>query len=279
MTAKLMLATLFFIHQTNNMTETLHTGDNLEYMRTLPSESIDLIYSDILYGTGRDFGDYKDIKANRKDVEAFYIPRIKEMHRILKDTGSIYLQMDTRINHWLRCILDDIFGCDNFLNEIVWCYRKWTAKQKKYQKNSDRILFYTKTNNHVFNTPQVPKSEKTIKSWGLKKMKVGITKKTELKDISKTTAMPDYIYLSILNYQSDEYVDYSTQKPLELMKIFIEASSNEGDVCADFFAGSGSFGVASKKLNRNVILNDINPNAIKLCKQRLDNANDLFNCC
>ena len=70
-----------------------------------------------------------------------------------------------------------------------------------------------------------------------------------------------------------------TQKPQNLMYRIIKASSNEGDVLADFFAGSGSFGVAAKKLNRNIILNDINPNAIKLCKQRLDNANDLFNCC
>ena len=99
------------------ITETLHCGDNLEYMKTLPSNSIDLIYNDLLYGTGRNFGDYKDIKADRKTVEDFYIPRITEMHRLLKDTGSIYLQMDTRINHWMRCIMDDVFGYNNFRNE------------------------------------------------------------------------------------------------------------------------------------------------------------------
>ena len=100
------------------MTETLHIGDNLEYMKSLQSESIDLIYSDILYGTGRDFGDYKDIKADRKTVEAFYSPRITEMHRLLKQTGSIYLQMDFKISHWVRLILEDVGLL--FQNEIVW---------------------------------------------------------------------------------------------------------------------------------------------------------------
>ena len=123
------------------MTETLHTGDNLEYMRTLESESIDLIYSDILYGTGRNFGDYQDIKADRKTVEAFYIPRITEMHRLLKNTGSIYLQMDTRINHYVRLILEDIFGIDNFRNQISLKRRIKSQNKRKYSftNNTDLI--------------------------------------------------------------------------------------------------------------------------------------------
>ena len=101
------------------MQETLNCGDNLEFMKTLKSGSIDLIYSDILYGTGRDFGDYKDLPSNRQTIDDFYIPRIAEMHRLLKDTGYIYLQMDTRISHWLRVVMDDIFGYNNFRNEIA----------------------------------------------------------------------------------------------------------------------------------------------------------------
>jgi len=87
----------------------LHLGDNLEYMKSLESNSIDLIYCDILYGTGRKFKDYQDLKPKREIIKEHYIPRLTEMHRLLKNTGSIYLQMDTRINHWIRIIMDDIF--------------------------------------------------------------------------------------------------------------------------------------------------------------------------
>ena len=83
--------------------------DNLELMSKIESGTVDLIYCDILYGTGRKFADYQDLKPIRSEIEAHYIPRIKEMHRILKPTGSIYLQMDTRINHWIRCIKYNFF--------------------------------------------------------------------------------------------------------------------------------------------------------------------------
>ena len=100
----------------------------MELMNRLDNCSVDLIYCDILYGTGRKFADYQDLKAIRSVIEEHYVPRIKEMHRVLKDTGSIYLQMDTRINHWIRIILDDVFGYDCFRNEIVACISK--GKQK-----------------------------------------------------------------------------------------------------------------------------------------------------
>jgi DNA modification methylase len=87
--------------------------DNLEFMKSIEENSIDIIYCDILYGTGRKFSDYQDLKPIKSDIEEHYIPRLKEMYRILKDTGTIYLQIDTKINHWIRCIMDDIFGYDN----------------------------------------------------------------------------------------------------------------------------------------------------------------------
>jgi len=312
------------------MNQTLHTGDNLEYMQTLPSESIDLIYSDILYGTGRDFIDYQDIKADRKTVEEFYIPRIAEMHRLLKSTGSIYLQMDTRINHWLRCILDDVFGYNNFRNEIVWKKKENTnnTKTSYFTKNKDHILFYSKSKNYNFNIQYRPLNSESIKRYnktdenGYKYqltsfLKVGYTKKTTLifngKEytgeyawsqktlderikngyIIEENSIGNLCYRMYLDKSkgvqiSDIWEDltlgggvkleYQTQKNIKLMARIIKASSNEGDVCADFFAGSGSFGVAAKKLNRNVILCDINPDAIKLSEKRMNEATELFNC-
>jgi site-specific DNA-methyltransferase (adenine-specific) len=119
--------------------------DNLELLAEMPNSSIDLIYSDILYGTGRDFGDYQDLKPVRSIIEAHYIPRIKEMHRVLKQTGSIYLQMDSKISHWLRCILDDIFSYSNFRSEIsIQRFSQSMNKTKRiknYNVNKDIILF------------------------------------------------------------------------------------------------------------------------------------------
>ena len=113
--------------------------DNLELLAELKNSTVDLIYCDILYGTGRKFKDYQDLKPKREVIEEHYIPRIKEMHRVLKDTGSIYLQMDTRINHWLRCILDDVFGYDNFRNEISWCYNSQGKTTNKKEPSRNRI--------------------------------------------------------------------------------------------------------------------------------------------
>ncbi len=122
----------------------LRCCDNLKLMAEIPSNTIDLIYCDILYGTGRNFGDYQDLKPIRSEIESHYLPRLIEMKRVLKQNGSIYLQMDTRINHWMRILMDDVFGYDNFRNEIVWCYETAGRKSnKKYRPSHDVILFYS----------------------------------------------------------------------------------------------------------------------------------------
>jgi len=129
----------------------IRLSDNLELMAEIQDSTVDLIYCDILYGTGRKFKDYQDLKPKRKVIEEHYIPRIKEMHRILKPTGSIYLQMDTKINHWMRCILDDVFGYDNFLNEIAWWYKTGGSSKRKFSEKHDLILFYSKSKKYKFN--------------------------------------------------------------------------------------------------------------------------------
>ena len=129
----LFRSTLNLRQMTNRITELEHStepaflpnvcyqqcfcSDNLELIKTIESNTIDLIYCDILYGTGRRFADYQDLKPIRSEIESHYLPRLTEMKRVLKQNGSIYLQMDTRINHWIRCILDDVFGHDRFLKD------------------------------------------------------------------------------------------------------------------------------------------------------------------
>ena len=248
--------------------------DNLELMAQIEDSTVDLIYCDILYGTGRKFKDYQDLKPKREIIEAHYIPRIKEMHRILKDTGSIYLQMDTRINHWLRCILDGIFGYNNFQNEISWCYRSQGFSSKKWSEKHDIILFYSKTNNFIFNLEAVRENEigkSTQKRWYKEIKEFGLipTKKNGKTYWSSPFSPPrDWVIINTLPQAHKERLGYDTQKPKELIERIIKASSNGGDLVADFYGGSFTTAEVCKDLNRNFIGCDINPRACKIGRLR-----------
>lgn len=252
--------------------------DNIELLKLQPDESVDLIYSDILYGTGRNFGDYQDLKPIRSEIEAHYLPRLKEMHRVLKANGTIYLQMDTRINHWMRCIMDDIFNYNNFRTEIVWFYNSQGKSDKEWNRKHDVILYYTKGKQWTFNAKDVMDS---ITDLTYKRFKSEIDKKgyytcfkngKEYKYYLENGSLPkdwfeDVTYISRDN---KELTGYATQKPKALIERLIKASSNEGDTVADYYLGSGTTAVVCKELNRNFIGCDINPNAIELTKTRLN---------
>jgi len=252
--------------------------DNLELLFSQPDESVDLIYCDILYGTGRNFGYYQDLKPIRSEIESHYLPRLKEMHRVLKPTGTIYLQMDTRINHWMRCIMDDIFKYDNFRTEIVWFYNSQGKSNKEWNRKHDVILHYTKGKKWTFNAKDVMDS---ITDLTYKRFKSEIDKKgyytcfkngKEYKYYLENGSLPkdwfeDVTYISRDN---KELTGYATQKPKALIERLIKASSNEGDTVADYYLGSGTTAVVCKELNRNFIGCDINPKAIEITNARLD---------
>lgn len=276
-----------------NWINTTQVGDNLEIMKTLPSNSIDLIYCDILYGTGRNFGDYQDLKPKRDIIEAFYIPRIQEMHRLLKDTGSIYLQMDTRINHWMRCILDDVFGYGNFRNEISQHYGgRMMHKVSRYNKKHDVILFYSKTGNYAFTLPSEKidfgkyaknRHEKIhIDENGRRYLlapnatMVRTIKQYEDDLIEKGRAIDDVWEFRYIRGNAKERTSYPTQKPKALIERIIKASSNEGDIVADFFCGSGTTAVVANELNRKYFACDLNPRAIEITNKRLVESRNLF---
>ena len=226
--------------------------DNLELMAEIPDNTIDLIYCDILYGTGRKFKDYQDLKPIRSEIESHYIPRIKEMHRILKPTGSIYLQMDWRINHWIRCIMDDIFGYEQFRNEIKWIYGAGDVNAKnRFCRVSDHILFYAKTELNKFN---IQKDEKDAK----------------VKDWWRIFSFGEKTFNKKWFAENEGEFIYATQKPKSLIERIIKASSNEGDLVADFYAGSFTTAEVCKDLNRNFIGCDINPKAVEIGLKRLN---------
>jgi len=251
--------------------------DNLELLKKLENNSIDLIYSDILYGTGKNFVDYKDIPYNKKSIFDFYNERIKEMYRVLKPTGSVYLHMDSRITHWIRTILEEHFEYGNFINEIIWTYTKGGRDTKKLKKGHDNIIWYSKTKNYKFNIDdiRVPYDQKTLsrqnaESWeklGIKINPLG----QQRTDVWNIPAVKKGNY----THNNKEYTGYKTQKPEKLLETIIKASSDKGDVVADFFTGSGTTIKVANDLGRNYIGCDINPRAIEITKERINSNEDL----
>ena len=236
--------------------------DNLELMSKMDSKSVDLIYSDILYGTGRNFGEYQDLKPKQDVIESHYLPRLIEMKRVLKQNGSIYLQMDTRINHWVRILMDKVFGYDNFRNEIIWHYNSAPRKKNCFGNRHDIIYRYSVTDNFTFNPIREPYSLTAPR--GYEKEKYYHSEGKVIGDVWSINALG----------QNDktERNGYPTQKPKDLIKRFVLASSNENDVVADYYLGSGTTAEVCKELNRNFIGCDINPKAIEITKARLNNG-------
>lgn len=241
--------------------------DNLELLKQLPDESIDLIYCDILYNTGRKLKDYDDNLGTPQQAMEWYRPRLIEMKRVLKETGSIYLQCDYRLVHYLKVEMDGIFGLNNFRNDIIWCYNSPSNETKGFLKKHDNILRYSKSNNFIFNKDEIriPYNKETIARYGRKSP--GRGNKTELNRLGKIPE--DWWVISIIKNQSEK-VNYVSQKPKALLTRIIKASSNEGDVVADFFCGSGTSLVVAKELGRQYVGCDINPRAVEITKQRIE---------
>ena len=245
----------------------IEVADNLEFMHSIESNTIDLIYCDVLYGTGRNFGDYQDLKPIKSEIESHYIPRIKEMHRILKDTGSIYLQMDCKVSHWLRIICDDIFGYNNFRNKIVWCYTSPSNSLNNYPKKFDEILYYSKSNNYTFNIQYIP--YKKINAGGTNYGKgLNGNHKSYLEKGKKVENF--WVDICPIERLILENSKYPTQKPKKLIERIVKTSSNKNDLVGDFYLGSGTTAVVCKELSRRFVGCDINPNAVKLTNERLN---------
>ena len=190
----------------------------------------------------------------------FMAVRIMEMRRVLKPTGSIYLHCDPTASHYLKALMDAIFGKRNLRNEIVWCYRKWSVKAGQFVSNHDVILFYSKGKDSRFNVQFVPPSQGTQKRWKGKRQRavfVDGVRQARSTDDPARSPMPDWWEISILNPNARERVGFPTQKPLELYERIIRASSDEGDIVLDPFAGCATTCVAAERLGRRWVGIDI----------------------
>lgn len=232
-------------------------------MSIMKDNSIDLIYADILYGTGKNFSNFTDIKRERAIVESFYTPIFSDTKRILKSTGSIYIQMDYRINHWVREILDDVFGYNNIINEIIWFYKTGGSSKRFFSRKHDTIYLYVKTKDYKFNK-QKEKSYLSHK-YGFSNIEI----KQDERGYYTEVGIRDVWDIPALRGNQPEVTGYPTQKPEKLLERIILSSSNVGDIIFDPFCGSGTSCKVAKDLGRKYIGCDISSYACEIARDRL----------
>ncbi len=212
------------------------------------------------------------------DVMAYLVmmtPRLVEMHRVLKDTGSLYLHCDPTASHYLKLVLDRVFGPTNFRNEIVWYYRGAGVSPKYFGRRHDTILLYTKSSKWVFNLDEVrmPYAEATIERFKHYIGNIRNGRDFGIQELNPQGKHPDDVWeISIVAPSAKERLGYPTQKPLALLERIIKASSNEGDVVLDPFCGCGTALVAAQKLNRRWLGIDITHLAIRVMSKRLKDS-------
>ena len=201
--------------------------------------------------------------------------RLVELHRVLKPTGSLYLHCDPTASHYLKLLLDMIFGAKQFRNEMIWIYSRMAAKgQKQLSRCHDVIFWYSKSQSWVFNVDEIrlPYSEKSKARAGYKKTNLGGgSPKSQICELNELGKFPeDWIQIPFI--RGKEYLGYPTQKPLTLLERILQASSNPGDVVLDPFCGCGTAIHAAYKLERIWVGIDITPLATTLIKSRLYSA-------
>jgi len=257
-------------------------GDNLKLMASLPDRCCDLIYADPPFGTNRRVAgvakpalSFDDRHAGGMDgYLALLQPRLTQMHRLLSARGSLYVHLDYRAVHYVKVLLDEIFGRDCFLNEIIWSYRGGGRPAKWFPRKHDTILLYARRpGSHTFN-PQRGGAYRTL---DLRIDDAGrpykSTRNGRLYFHPEGPAYTDVWEIPFLSTVSRERTDYPTQKPEALLERIIRAGSNEGDLVADFFCGSGTTLAVARRLGRRCIGCDINRRAVAIANRRLSAAN------
>jgi site-specific DNA-methyltransferase (adenine-specific) len=268
----------------NNSSYRVIQGDNLAVLQSIADASIQLIYVDPPFNTGRvqsrgsstttrtETGNRIGFKGQRyeivketvlsyddefKDYWSFLEPRLEEAWRILNETGTLYLHLDYRESHYAKVLLDALFGRECFLNEIIWAYDYGGKAKSRWPSKHDTILVYVKNpDKYYFNNETVDREPY---------MAPGLVTPEK---VAKGKLPTDVWWHTIVSPTGKEKTGYPTQKPLGILRRIIQASSKEGDTVLDFFAGSGTTGHAASSLDRNFILIDQNPEAIQVMKER-----------
>lgn len=273
------------------MKKQIYLADNLSVLQNLSEESVDLIYIDPPFNTGKvqarkSMRTVRDEKGDRVgfgeqsystkilgerayddrfgDFEAFLLPRLKEAYRLLKPNGSFYFHIDYREAHYCKILLDQIFGRENFINEIIWAYDFGGRPKNRWPAKHDTIFYYVKdAENYTFNRDDIDR---------IPYMAPGLVGEEKAKRGKLPT---DVWWHTIVGTNSKEKTGYPTQKPFGVIERIIRASSNPGDVVMDFFAGAGTVGAVCEKLGRNYLLIDQNPEAWEVMRERFKDVEDI----
>jgi len=266
----------------------LFFGDNLHIMRQLPGESIDLIYIDPPFFSGRNynviFGDKNEVRSF-SDIWEGGMPgylvwlnaRLWEMKRLLKSTGSIYVHLDWHAAHYVKVEMDKIFGVDNFVNEIIWYYynKLHDSRKQLLPRAHDVILRYSKTLGNQIHNSLKEKRDEPVKK--LKYHKVNGQIQNIIGDdgkavtyVSEERTIDDVWRIRCLQpANKQERIGYPTQKPEDFLERIIVMGSNEGDVVADFFSGGGTTTTVAQRLNRRWVASDQSRIAVAITADRI----------
>lgn len=268
----------------------LINNDCLIALQSIGNSAVDMAYLDPPFFTQKkqimrdssgqqyEFSDEWESRASY----LFYIKeRLLEVKRILKDSGTIFLHCDSSASHYLKVLMDEVFGENNFQSEIIWSYKRWSNSKKGLLSGHQTIYFYSKTRDYQFNTLYCDYSPTTNLDQILQeRVRNNEGKSTYRRDANgnvifgkekQGVPLSDVWEIPFLNPKAKERTGYPTQKPIELLERIIKISTNEGDVVLDPFCGSGTTLVAAKLLGRKYIGIDINSAAIELARSRLDN--------
>ena len=271
---------------------TVYFGDNLAVLKSIPDSSVQLIYIDPPFNTGReqqrskvttkrsDEGNrigfrgqrYETVKSTILSYDdqfanywEFLEPRLEEAFRILNQTGTLYLHLDYREAHYAKVLLDALFGPDCFLNEIIWAYDYGGKSKRRWPSKHDTILVYVKDpSKYYFDSESVDREPY---------MAPGLVTPEK---VEKGKLPTDVWWHTIVSPTGKEKTGYPTQKPIGILRRIIQASSKEGDLVMDFFAGSGTTGLVAHELGRNFTLVDQNPESIEIIKSRLPQGSFQF---
>ncbi len=264
-------------------------GDNLPVMAALLQEyegRIHLIYADPPFFTNRKYpariGRGEDSRKPDEwqlsegypdhwpDLDAyldFLYQRLALMYRLLAANGTLYLHLDWHADAYARLLLDELFGADNLLNEIIWAYHGPSPIRRAFNRKHDTILVYVKGKDHTFNVDAIrePYNPNTVKTFGASP-RAGFGK---IPDLERGKVPEDWWYFPVVARLHNERTGYPTQKPQALLERIIRASSNPGDLVADFFCGSGTTPLVAANLGRRFIAADATFRAVHTTRSRL----------
>jgi site-specific DNA-methyltransferase (adenine-specific) len=235
-------------------------GENLEVIGRLPREAFDLVYIDPPFNTGRRQELHRTGFADsHEDFLGFIEPRLRETRELLAAHGTLYFHIDPRESHYCKVLLDEIFGREQFLNEIVWAYDYGGRTKRRWPAKHDTILVYVKdSRRYHFDSAEVDREPY---------MAPGLQ---SAERVARGKLPTDVWWHTIVHTTGRERTGYPTQKPEGIVRRMVAASSRPGGWCLDFFAGSGTLGAVAAALGRRYVLVDESPEAIEVMLARLD---------